>query len=128
MVNALTTLGVPLHPEPSQAYAEFRETLPDGSIERTLQWVLLDESSDGTKTQELIRRWHDAEWIAANPTSEIAVARVLSDNFARLAARVREQVARCVYRRGGRQVHVPANWPEAKHRDAVAALEREEAA
>lgn len=117
LVNALLTLGVPLHPDPRFAYLETRETI-NGKVRRVLQWTLLDKSSDGFyETGKLIEWWRDPKWLAANPTHELAVIKVASENLMRLAERIRRTPHVAVFRKGKRLAMIPSQLPEAAQRE-----------
>lgn len=86
-VNAVTTLGIPLID-----FADIRDVQAGNQVERRLVWRLEVLSRDGVTTlEDLRKRWQDPLWLTANPMSELAVARVISDNLDRLATRIREQ-------------------------------------
>lgn len=108
LVNALTTLGCLLHPEPSMAYLDMREALPGGIIQRTLQWTLLAAARDGLRTAKLIEQWHDNEWLAANPSTELATIKVASENMMRLAERLARTPHVIVLRKGKHVAMIPS--------------------
>lgn len=109
LVNALTTLGCPLHPEASMAYMETREALPGGTVQRVFQWTLLAAAPDGTRTAKLIEQWNDKAWLVANPTSELAIIKVASENMLRLAERIRLTPHVAVLRKGKKMALIPSH-------------------
>ncbi len=124
LVNALTTLGIPLHPDPRFAYVDTRETLGDGTVKRVQQWALLTRSSDEKyKTAKLVAWWHDPAWLAANPTHELAILKVGLENMMRLAERIRKTPYVAVLRKGGRMAMIPSHLPPEKQAAAREKLE-----
>ncbi len=111
LVNALTTLGVPLHPDPRFAYVETREAMPDGTVQRVLTWTLLATAADGQETGKLIKKWRDGKWLAANPASELAVLKVGLENMLRLAERIRATPHVIVLRKGKKLAMIPSQLP-----------------
>jgi hypothetical protein len=93
LVNALTTLGIPL-----LEYVELHIGA-DGepARQRVWQWTLGVQCAPGAvpryDVETLIRWWNDPEWIAGNPTHELAVLRVAAGNLIGLITRMREQKA-----------------------------------
>lgn len=124
LVNALTTLGVPLHPQAGMDYADFREAIPEGGVRRVLRWTLLAKSQDGKyKTTELIRWWNDADWLAKNPAHELAILKVGLTNMLKLAERIRSTPPMNILRKGRHQLLVPANLSPEAQQAALAKLE-----
>lgn len=119
LVNALTTLGVPLHPDPRFAYVETREALPGSGIHRVLTWTLLPAAADGTETKTLIERWTDKEWLTANPASELAVLKVGLENMMRLAERIAKTPHLIVLRKGKKLAMIPSQLTAEEQNAAV---------
>lgn len=123
LVNALTTLGIPLHPTPGMDYVDFREPTPEGGVRRILQWALLSKSADGVySTNQVIRWWNDDAWLAANPVHEITVLKNGLGNMMRMAARIRNTPPTHIYRSGQRRAHIPENLSPEKREAALAKL------
>lgn len=123
LVSALTTLGVPEHPDRRFAYTDTRESLPNGAVRRILQWSLLTKSKDGVyKTNQLMKWWHDPEWLRANPTHELAILKDGLGNMMRLGARIRLTPPIEVYRKGRHLAMIPTQLPEEKQKEALAKL------
>ena len=116
LVCGLRTLGVSLHP--SMPFRVSREEMsgPDGQRQTrvTWQWLLASTAADGVPTGDLIKRWNDPVWIAANPTHEIAVVRAALHNMGIVAQEIREAIPRAIVRRGQLSAHIPANASPAR--------------
>lgn len=124
LVNALTTLGVPEHPDKRFAYTDTRTAIEGGAVRRVLKWCLLSKSSDGVyKTQQLIKWWHDPAWLAANPTHELAILKVGLENMLRLANRIRLTPPIKTYRKGRHVAMIPTHLSAEVQTAALAKFE-----
>lgn len=106
LVCGLRTLGVPVHP--ANAVQIATEEIA-GKAVTTWQWMLADKAADGTPTGDIIKRWNDPLWLAANPLHEIAIVRAAVHNMGVVAREIRETIPRIVIRRGQLTVRIPAN-------------------
>lgn len=114
LVCALRTAGVKLHPQ-----IPFRHTVEkvDGKEVVRWTWLLAPRTADGaTATGDLIKRWSDPAWLAANSTNDFAIQRAATWNMGVQAAEIREAIPRIVIRDGRNELQIPANASPARRK------------
>ena len=118
---ALETVGVPPHPR----FAFAIETEEIGGAPQTgWRWLFGPASACGSyQTADLVKWWHDEDWLAAHPHHEWAILRRSLCNLAEVARRVRATVPRVIVRRGLTAAHIPANASPARRAHLLGQLE-----
>ena len=120
LICGLRTLGVPLHPA-----MPFRITSEEIAGENVVvwQWLLAEKSADGTPTGELLKKWSDPAWLAANPAHEVAIVRAALASMGVVAREIRDAIPRVIIRRGQLSAHIPANASAARRAHLIGQLE-----
>lgn len=120
-VNAVTTFGVPL-----VSFFEEREE-KNGDLVRSFFWHLervANETAVPRYTlKQLAEWWESPEWLRANPTHELAIAKSISVNLMRFAERARTQPALVKITKGKRFVQIPTNATEERRQELLKTLD-----
>jgi hypothetical protein len=118
MMVCLLTLGIPL----AEPFKDTRELLPNGSKRRETIWVLKEKSECGQyDTSEMVRAWHDPDWVKNNPEHPLAYMKLAFENHTRAVDHLKRDVPLALIRKGKKIALIPFN-ADAKTKNGLLSL------
>ena len=125
-VSAAITCGGTLA---ENGYLDTIEQGHDGKPRRTVVWLVKDGQvefkpfeGETIPISELLKRYQDSEWIAANPDHPIAFIKCQMINVGSLRDHIKNATPTIKVSRGGRTAFIPANATEAERQKLLSKL------
>jgi hypothetical protein len=118
LAMCMATLGIELR---VRSFSDRSSVGDDGRIERKLCWYLHAEGN-GRKAADVLKRWRDEAWRAANPWDPVTVIWQFWQNMKGALAHEPGQ-GQLVFKRGLRRLAVPRSWNKGKIEESLKKLE-----